>query len=81
MCEAGTAVWSERIEMSRQEYEALRVQPTHVVLEHGHQAAGVEDVIGSADAVLVVANYCDAETVAAAPTRARTTARIAPTRA
>jgi hypothetical protein len=64
LCECGTAVCSERIEMSREEYETLRAQPTHFVLRHGHQAAGVEGVIGSEEAFLVVANDGDAATVA-----------------
>jgi hypothetical protein len=64
LCECGTAVCSERIELSREEYEALRAQPTHFVLKHGHEAAGVESVIDSEDAFLVVANDGDAATVA-----------------
>ena len=64
LCECGTAVCSERIELSREEYEALRTQPTHFVLKHGHEAAGVESVIDSEDAFLVVANDGDAATVA-----------------
>lgn len=50
--------------LSREEYEALRAQPTHFVLKHGHRAAGVEDVVGSEVAFLVVATDGDAATVA-----------------
>ena len=64
LCECGTVACSERIEMSREEYEAMRAQPTHFVLKHGHQAAGVEDVVGAEHTFLVVANYGDAATVA-----------------
>ena len=64
LCECGTAVCSERIELSREEYEALRAQPTHFVLKHGHEGARVESVLDSEDAFLVVANDGDAATVA-----------------
>jgi hypothetical protein len=64
LCECGAAVCSERVEMTRQEYERTRAQPTHFVLRHGHQDPHVEDVVHATDTFLVVANYGDAATVA-----------------
>ena len=64
LCECGSAVCSERLELPRDEYERVRAQPTHFVLRHGHQDPGVEDVISAREAFLVVANYGDAATVA-----------------
>ncbi len=64
LCECGAAVCSERVELSREEYDDVRARPTHFVLRHGHQDAGVEHVILEGGTFLVVANYGEAATVA-----------------
>ena len=64
LCECGSALCSERVEVVRDEYEAVRAQPTHFVLRHGHQDPGVEDVVLARDDFLIVANYGDGASVA-----------------
>ena len=64
LCECGSALCSDRVELPRAEYEVVRAQPTHFVLRHGHQDPGVEDVVVAHDDYLIVANYGDAASVA-----------------
>ena len=64
LCECGDAICSERVEMTRREYERTRAQPTHFVLRRGHEDPHVEDVVHATDTFLVVANYGAAATVA-----------------
>lgn len=64
LCECGSAVCSERVELPRDAYERVRAHATHFVLRHGHQDPGVEDVVLSRDDFLVVANYGEAASIA-----------------
>ncbi len=64
LCECGSAVCVDRIELPPEEYELVRGRPTHFVLRHGHQDPGVEDVVLARAEYLIVANYGDAASVA-----------------
>ena len=45
ICECGDARCAERIEMTLAEYEALRSDPTHFAVRHGHETQDVESVV------------------------------------
>ena len=54
VCECGNVECTERIEMSLQEYEQLRGDPTTFAVVPGHQAEDVEDVVETTPAHLIV---------------------------
>jgi len=63
-CECGTAGCSERVELTSEEYERVRSDPTHFVLRPGHQVDSVEHVLRREGDHLVVANHGTAATSA-----------------
>lgn len=64
LCECGTAGCSERVEVTSEEYEQVRSNPTHFVLRPGHEDAAVEHVVRREGDHLVVANHGRAATIA-----------------
>ena len=54
VCECGNVECTERIEMSLQEYERLRSEPTAFAVVPGHQAEDVEDVVETTPTHLIV---------------------------
>ena len=48
-CECGRETCFERIEMTRDEYEHIRSDPTHFVVVPGHEAGHVERVVRPGD--------------------------------
>jgi hypothetical protein len=55
-CECGRAHCTKRVELTRTEYERVRVDGTHFVLAHGHETALVEHVIARTERYVVVEN-------------------------
>jgi len=55
VCECAHNNCVERIEMTHSEYETLRRVPTHFAVKHGHELAGVEEIIDRNDRYIVVA--------------------------
>lgn len=54
LCECSDAACTERLELSRDEYEWVRSDPTRFVLAHGHTAPDIEQVVArDADHVVV----------------------------
>ena len=45
LCECADAACTERIELSREEYEAVRAKPTRFVLARGHVASEIEQKV------------------------------------
>ena len=45
ICECGDARCAERIEMTLVEYAALRTDPTHYAVRHGHETPDLETVV------------------------------------
>ena len=64
LCECGTADCSERVELTSDEYERVRLEPTHFVLRPGHEVESVEHVLRREGDHLVVANHGAAATIA-----------------
>jgi hypothetical protein len=54
VCECGNLDCSEQIEMSHREYEQIRSDPTLFAVKPGHETAGVEEVVRTADDFNVV---------------------------
>ena len=54
VCECGSAVCTERLELRAQEYEQLRADPTHFAVKPGHELPDVETVIERRDGYVVV---------------------------
>jgi hypothetical protein len=45
LCECGDAHCTHRLEMSLDEYEAVRKHPTRFIVRHGHVESEIEDVV------------------------------------
>ena len=45
VCECADPTCVAQISLSRSEYEALRADPTHFAVAHGHEVADVDEVI------------------------------------
>jgi hypothetical protein len=56
ICECGTPGCTERVELSAEEYELIRAQPTHFVLVGGHDDAATEHIVRTGAGWVVVAN-------------------------
>jgi hypothetical protein len=57
VCECGDLACAEQIEISIQEYERLRSEPTLFAVLPGHEMEDVEDVVGRQDAYHVVRKH------------------------
>jgi hypothetical protein len=55
VCECGEIDCDERIILSPEEYARLRSEPTRFAVVHGHEIAGVEDVIERHEAFAILA--------------------------
>jgi hypothetical protein len=64
LCECGTAGCTERVELTSEEYERVRANPTHFVVRPGHEDATVEKVLRRESDHLVVENHGRAATIA-----------------
>ena len=64
VCECRNATCVRRIEMSRDEYEAVRAERTHFVLYPGHADPKIERVVSSHKSYEVVAKHGPAAEVA-----------------
>jgi hypothetical protein len=56
-CECGQLNCSDEIEMSLQEYEAVRIHPTRFLIKEGHQVADVVRVVGYGAGYVVGEKY------------------------
>jgi hypothetical protein len=56
VCECGGAGCAERIELTREEYEALRADPTHFLVAQGHVDGDVDCLVVQRDGYAIVAN-------------------------
>ena len=54
VCECGSAVCTERLELRAAEYEALRQDPTHFAVKPGHELPDVETVVERHEGYVVV---------------------------
>ncbi len=54
LCECSDATCTERIALSREEYEQVRADPTRFVLAPGHASPGIEVLVQHADDHMVV---------------------------
>lgn len=66
ICECAIEDCSGRVEMSHEEYEAVRSDPTHFVVLPGHVFPEVEDVVRETPRYAVVAKFEAAGRVAVA---------------
>jgi hypothetical protein len=57
VCECGDTSCSERIEMSREDYEAVRSDSTRFVVVPGHEIPDVEQVVERHDGYVVVSKH------------------------
>jgi len=64
LCECGTGGCTERLELTRTEYEQLRRYPTRFAVLPGHQIPGVERVVEEHEGFLVVEKLGDSAVVA-----------------
>lgn len=55
-CECGRGFCTERLELSRAEYERVRAEATHFVLAPSHETTLVETVIERTDRYVIVEN-------------------------
>jgi hypothetical protein len=56
ICECGTPGCTERVELSAEEYERIRAEPTQFVLVGGHDDRATEHVVRTGVGWVVVAN-------------------------
>ena len=63
-CECGRDTCFERIEMTRDEYERLRSDPTHFAVVPGHEAADVERVVRPGDGYDIVEKHAEEAQIA-----------------
>ena len=54
MCECGILDCAERIQLTSAEYEAVRVEPTHLLLNPGHVLNAIESVVEDCGRYVVV---------------------------
>ena len=54
ICECSNTACAESLELTAEEYEAVRAHPTRFVVKPGHQLAGIERVVDGNGAFLVV---------------------------
>ena len=54
LCECGDETCAERIELTREEYERARSDPTLFVILPGHEQGAVEEVVEQADRYHIV---------------------------
>jgi hypothetical protein len=54
VCECGNTSCTDRIELTRDEYEAVRSESTRFVIKPGHEIPDVETTVGSHDNYVVV---------------------------
>jgi hypothetical protein len=64
LCECGLAGCSDRVQLTVDEYERVRSNPTHFVLRPGHEDETVEHVVRREGDHLVVQNHGRAATIA-----------------
>jgi hypothetical protein len=57
MCECGRSNCNANLVMSLDEYEAVRLDPTHFLIKEGHEVADVVRVVGYGTAYVVVAKF------------------------
>ncbi len=57
VCECGDAECTERIALTKQEYEDVRARGNHFALVPGHQIPQVERVVGETERYLVVEKH------------------------
>jgi hypothetical protein len=62
LCECGHVECVEHIELTREEYEEVRAEPTHFVLMPGHENGSVERVIAETKRFVVVEKLAPVET-------------------
>ena len=55
VCECAHENCAERLELTRDEYEAIRRVPTHFAVKAGHNISGVEEVVEDNERYVVVA--------------------------
>ena len=64
ICECGDTSCAESLEITADEYEAVRAQGTHFAVVPGHQLEGIERVVDGNGRFLVVEKFGDAAAIA-----------------
>lgn len=54
ICECSNTACAESLELTAEEYEAVRADPARFIVKPGHQSAGIERVVGGNGRFLVV---------------------------
>jgi hypothetical protein len=63
-CECGTLGCTARFSMTRDQYEAVRANPTHFVVLPGHEDGRIERVVDRQPAFTVVEKYPEEQDIA-----------------
>lgn len=72
ICECSNTACAESLELTAEEYEAVRARPTRFVVKPGHQLAGIERVVEGNGRFLVVEKVGRAAEIAQADDPRRT---------
>jgi hypothetical protein len=64
ICECGDSACTERVQLYRDEYEAIRAEATRFLIVPGHDVPGAERIVSENDRFVVVEKQADAAAIA-----------------